>query len=55
MGLALGLILLAILFAVLGIVLKAVKWLIIVAVVLFLFGLVKGFLARGKTGTTTGR
>jgi len=49
MGAVVLLIVLAIVLGVLGLVVKTLKWLIIVAVVLFLFGLLRGWMA-GKRG-----
>jgi len=46
MGLVLALILLGILFLVLGLVVKALKFLIIVAVVVWVIGLIRGFASR---------
>ncbi|MBA3419802.1 MAG: hypothetical protein ACR2KO_05810 [Geodermatophilaceae bacterium] len=45
MGLVVGLILLAIALAVLGLVIKALKWLIIIAVVVLVVGLARGAIA----------
>lgn len=49
MVLAVVLIVLAILLGLGGLVFTALKWLLIVAVVLLVAGLVSGFLARGRT------
>jgi hypothetical protein len=50
MGLVLALILLAVLFGVIGLAVKALKWLLILAVVLLVAGAVRGF-AAGKQRT----
>ncbi len=42
MGLVLAIIVLALLFGVIGFVVSALKWLLIIAVLLFLFGLFRG-------------
>jgi hypothetical protein len=47
-GLVIGLILLALLFGVLGFVITALKWLLIVALVLLVVGAAAGF-ARGRS------
>lgn len=50
MGLVIGLVVLAVLFGVLGLVVAALKWLLIVAVVLLAIGVVTGFARRrGRT------
>lgn len=49
MVLAVVLIVLAILLGLGGLVFTALKWLLIVAVVLLVVGVVTGFLARGRT------
>jgi hypothetical protein len=46
MGLVLVLIVLAIVFGVVGLVVSALKWLLIIAVVLFVLGLVSGKRSR---------
>lgn len=46
MGTALVLVAAAIVLAILGLVLKALKWMLIIAIVLFLVGLFRGFTAR---------
>jgi len=51
MVLAIVLIVLAILLGLGGLLFTAVKWLLIVAVVLLVAGVVAGFLGRGKTKT----
>lgn len=48
MGLVIGLIVLAVLFAVLGFAVTALKWLLIVALVLFVVGALTGF-TRGRS------
>lgn len=48
MGIIVGLIVLAVLFGILGFAITALKWLLIVALVLLVAGVVAGFL-RGRT------
>ena len=48
MGAALLLILLAIALGVVGLVVKALKWALIIAVIVFLVGLFRGFVALRK-------
>jgi hypothetical protein len=50
MGLVLALIVLALVFGVIGLVVRALKWLLIIAVALLVAGLVRGY-AAGKTST----
>jgi hypothetical protein len=50
-GLVLALILIALVLGVIGLVARAVRWLLIIAAVLFVAGLVRGVMARGKTTT----
>ena len=52
MGLVLLLIVLAIVFALVGLIFTALKWLLIIAAVLFVVGLVRGAGAR-RSGTRT--
>ena len=49
MILVLVLIVLAILFGIGGLVIAGLKWLLIIAVILFIAGLVRAFLNRGNT------
>jgi disulfide bond formation protein DsbB len=49
MGLVLALILVALVLGVIGIIARAVRWLLIIAVALFVAGLVRGSMARGKS------
>jgi hypothetical protein len=53
MVLAIVLIVLAILLGLGGLVFTALKWLLIVAVVLLVAGVVAGFIGRGKSRTLT--
>ncbi len=46
MGLALGLIVIAVVLLVLGLVISAIKWLLIIAAVVFVVGLIRGAMAR---------
>jgi hypothetical protein len=50
MGLVLAAIVLGAILLVLGIVIKAAKWLIIIAIVVWLVGAVRGFMARRGGG-----
>lgn len=49
MLLVIALIVLAIIFGVVGLVLTGLKWLLIIAVILLIAGVVRGFLARGNS------
>jgi hypothetical protein len=49
MGLVIGLIVLALILGVIGLVARAVRWLLIIAAVVFVVGLVRGATARKKT------
>jgi hypothetical protein len=49
MGLVLAAIAVGLVLLILGLVVKALKWLIIIAVVVWLAGLVRAFLARRNT------
>lgn len=46
MGLVLALIVLAVIFGVIGLVVRALKWLLILAVALLVAGLIRGYAAR---------
>lgn len=46
MGLVILLVVLAVLFGIVGLVVSALKWLLIIALVLFAFGVVRGLAAR---------
>jgi hypothetical protein len=51
MGIVLGLIALAVVLVIIGLAYTAVKWLLIVAAVVFLLGVLRAFVsARGRTG-----
>ena len=49
MALALTLIVAAIVLGIVGLVVKALKWALIIAVIVFLVGLFRGFMARRTT------
>ncbi len=51
MGLVVALIVLAVIFGVLGLVVTALKWLLIVGLVFLVAGLVAGFVTRSRTRT----
>jgi hypothetical protein len=50
-GLVLGLIVLALVLGVIGLVARAVRWLLIIAAVVFIAGIVRGAMARNSTTT----
>lgn len=54
MGVVLAAVLIGLVLLILGIVVKAVKWLIIIAVVVWLVGLVRGIQMRRGTGGGSG-
>ena len=49
MGLVIALIVLALIFGVVGLVVRAAKWALIIAVVFLVAGAVSGFAGRGRT------
>jgi hypothetical protein len=49
MGLVLGLIVLALIFGLVGLVVRAARWLLIIALVLLAVGIVRGMAARNST------
>jgi hypothetical protein len=49
-GLVIGLIVLALLLGVIGLAVRAVRWLLIIAAVVFVVGLVRGAAARKTAG-----
>ncbi len=51
MGLVIALIVIALVLGAVGIVAEALRWLLIIAAVVLLVGLVRGVMARGTSGT----